>query len=135
MNLEPLLHAPLPVQIHVATVVPAFILGTYQIFLSKKGSPGHRTLGYVYLALMTVTAIAAAFIHSINPNGFLGLSWIHIFVLVTLVSVVGAIVNARKHNIRGHRASMIGLYIGGILIAGTLAFMPGRIMHSVVFGN
>jgi uncharacterized membrane protein len=29
---------------------------------------------------------------------------------------------------------MIGLYIGGILIAGGLAFMPGRIMHEMVFG-
>jgi uncharacterized membrane protein len=29
---------------------------------------------------------------------------------------------------------MIGTYIGGLLIAGSLAFMPGRIMHTVVFG-
>ncbi len=135
MDFEPLLHAPLAVQIHVATVIPAFILGTYQIFFSTKGSPYHRATGYIYLTLMTITSIAALFIHQLNPNGFLGFSWIHLFVALTLFGVVSALINARKHNIRGHRAAMLGVYIGGILIAGSLAFMPGRIMHSVVFGG
>jgi len=135
MNLEPLLHAPLPVQIHVATVIPAFILGTYQIFFSTKGSPYHRATGYVYLTLMTITAIAALFIHQINPSGVLGLSWIHLFVALTLFGVYGALVTARRHDIKGHRRAMLGVYIGGILIAGSLAFAPGRIMHSVVFGS
>ena len=39
-----------------------------------------------------------------------------------------------RGNVRGHRNAMLGLYLGGIMIAGTLAFMPGRIMHAVVFG-
>ena len=30
---------------------------------------------------------------------------------------------------------MLGVYIGGILIAGSLTFLPGRIMHAVVFGQ
>jgi uncharacterized membrane protein len=29
---------------------------------------------------------------------------------------------------------MLGVYFGGILIAGALAFAPGRIMHQIVFG-
>jgi uncharacterized membrane protein len=32
MTLEPLLQAPLAVQLHVATVLPAFALGTWVIF-------------------------------------------------------------------------------------------------------
>lgn len=134
MNLDPLLNAPLPVQIHVATVVPAFFLGTYQIVFSAKGSPFHRATGYVYLALMTVTAIAALFIHQLNPAGIFGLSWIHAFVAITLFEVASALITARQHNIRGHRASMIGVYIGALLIAGSLAFLPGRIMHEAVLG-
>jgi uncharacterized membrane protein len=35
MNFNPLLHASLAIQIHVATVVPAFFLGAWQIFLSR----------------------------------------------------------------------------------------------------
>jgi uncharacterized membrane protein len=136
MSLAPLIDAPLAIQVHVATVVPAFVLGTYQIFLSRKGAPFHRAIGYVYLALMTVTSIAAVFVHSLMPNGpFFGLSPIHLFVPLTLFGVVGALRGAWTHDIPLHRGSMIGVYVGGILIAGSLALLPGRIMHKVVFGS
>ena len=59
MNFDPLLHASLAVQIHVATVVAAFFLGAWQIFLSTKGSTLHRKVGSVYIGLMLVTAVAA----------------------------------------------------------------------------
>src|SRR5215469_16836437 len=136
MTLEPLLHASTAVKLHVATVVPAFLIGTYQIFFSVKGALIHRTLGFIYLGLMTVTAISTLFIHSIMPNGpFYGFSPIHLFVPLTLFGVASALIGAATHNIGMHRGAMLGVYIGGILIAGTLAFLPGRIMHAVVFGH
>lgn len=135
MTLEPLIHAPLAVQIHAATVIPAFFIGTWQIFLSRKGAPSHRAVGYLYLGLMTITAIAALFIHQIMPKSpFFGLSPIHLFVPLTLFGVASALYGAWTHNVRAHRGAMRGVYIGGLLIAGSLAFMPGRIMHSVAFG-
>ncbi|MBV8801142.1 MAG: DUF2306 domain-containing protein [Alphaproteobacteria bacterium] len=136
MTLAPLVNAPLAVQIHVATVVPAFFIGTYLIFVSRKGARHHRVLGYLYLTLMTVTAIAALFVHSIMPNSPLfGLSPIHLFVPLTLFGVVGALRGAWSHNVRQHKRAMLGVYIGGLLIAGSLAFFPGRIMHVVTFGE
>jgi uncharacterized membrane protein len=84
---------------------------------------------------MAVTAVASLFIHELNPNGpFFGLSWIHLFVPLTLFGVYGALVTARRHDVKGHRNTMLGVYAGGILIAGALAFMPGRIMYRTVFG-
>jgi uncharacterized membrane protein len=84
---------------------------------------------------MTVTAIAALFIHQIPSIDIVyGFSPIHLFSLLTLSGVVGALRGARTHNIKMHRSSMLGVYIGGILIAGTLAFLPGRIMHAMFFG-
>ena len=136
MSLAPLLHAPLAVQIHVATVVPAFLIGTYQIFFSPKGAPHHRALGYAYLALMTVTCVAAFFIHQIMPDGaFWGFSPLHILILLTLASVVSAFLAARAHNVQRHRRAVLGTYLGSLLVTGTLAFMPGRIMHAIVFGG
>lgn len=136
MTLEPLLRAPLAVQIHVATVLPAFIIGTYQIFLSRKGAPAHRALGYVYLTLMGMTAITTLFVHQLTPNSPLwGLSPLHLLVPLTLFGVVGALRGAWTHNIAMHRRAMILLYVGGILIAGGLTFLPGRVMHHVVFGS
>jgi uncharacterized membrane protein len=136
MTLAPLLDAPLAVRIHVATVVPAFVIGTYQIFLSRKGAPFHRVLGYIYLALMTVNAITTLFIHALMPKGpFGGFSPIHLLVGLTLFGVVGALRGAWTHDIRLHKISMISVYVGGLLIAGSLTFLPGRIVHAVVFGG
>ena len=135
MSLAPLLAAPFAVQLHVFTVVPAFFLGTWLIFFSRKGARFHRAIGYVYLILMTVTAITALFIHQIPTIDIVyGFGPIHIFSIVTLWGVVGALRGAWTHNIKMHRSSMLGVYIGGLLIAGTFAFLPGRIMHALVFG-
>jgi uncharacterized membrane protein len=136
MSLEPLLNASLPIKIHVFTVVPAFVLGTWLIFFSRKGARNHRAVGFVYLALMTITAIAALFIHTIMPNGpFFGFSPIHIFSILTLSGVVSALYHAKKHNIPRHKRAMLGVYIGGLLIAGAFTFLPGRIVHQIFFGG
>ncbi|HXC56648.1 MAG TPA: DUF2306 domain-containing protein [Rhizomicrobium sp.] len=136
MTLDPLLHAPLAVQLHVATVVPAALIGTWLIFASAKGAPWHRALGYLYLALMSVTALTTLFVHQLMPHGpFFGLSPVHLLIPLTLFGVYGAIQGARTHNIARHRAAMLSVYIGGILIAGGFTFFPGRIMHAVVFGH
>jgi uncharacterized membrane protein len=136
MTLEPLLRAPLPVQIHVATVLPAFVLGTWQLFVSRKGAPLHRAIGYIYLTLMTITAITTLFIHILMPTSpFFGLSPLHLLIPLTLFGVFGALHGAWTHNIREHKIAMIALYVGAILIAGSLTLLPGRIMHAVVFGS
>jgi uncharacterized membrane protein len=133
INLNPVWTAPLAIQVHLATVLPAFVIGTFLLFVSKKGAPHHRALGYIYLALMTITAAATLFIHQVRPDGPMGFSLLHLFVPLTLFGVVGAIYGARTHNVRLHRNAMIGLYVGGLIIAGSLAFMPGRVMHKIFF--
>ena len=136
MSLAPLLAAPFAVKLHVFTVVPAFFLGSWQIFLSRKGAPRHRAAGYVYLVLMTITAIAALFIHQLPAIDIVyGFGPIHIFSIVTLSGVVGALRGAWTHDIKLHKRSMLGVYIGGLLIAGTFALLPGRLMHQVIFGT
>ena len=131
MNIAPLLHAPLAIQIHLLTVVPTFAIGTWQIVFSVKGSRPHRALGFLYLALMTITAGAAFFIRSIGKGH---LSPIHLFIPLTLFGVISALWYARHGNISGHRWAMLGLYVGGLILAGALALLPGRLMHRVLFG-
>lgn len=131
MNLQPLLSASLPIQLHVATVVPAFMLGTWQIFASRKGSPLHRAIGWTYLALMVLTAITVIFVRAVVGPTWNGFGLIHLFVPLTFWGVYNAIAGVRTRNIGRHRRAMIGLYIGALLIAGGLTFLPGRIMHEV----
>jgi uncharacterized membrane protein len=138
MDVEPLLTAPLAVQLHVVTVVPAFVLGTWLLFLSRKGTPRHRVIGKVYLALMAVTALAALCIRSFSDVsmevGPLRLGLIHLFVPLTAHGIYGALATVRVGDVGGHRAAMRGLYFGAMIVAGLLAFAPGRIMFRMFFG-
>jgi uncharacterized membrane protein len=131
MNLAPIADASLAIKIHLATVLPAFAIGTWLIFFSTKGARWHRALGAVYLTLMTVTAITTFFIRSINSGGF---SLVHLFIPLTLFGVFAALWNVRRRDIKGHRNAMLGLYVGGLLIAGGLTLLPGRLLHQVFFG-
>lgn len=131
MALTPIWQAPLAIKIHLATVIPAFAIGTWLIFFSIKGARWHRALGTAYLTLMTVTAIATFFIRSVNPGH---LTLIHLFIPLTLFGVFGALWNIRRGNVKGHRDAMIGLYVGGLLIAGGLTLLPGRLLHHVFLG-
>jgi uncharacterized membrane protein len=131
MNWELVGREPLAIQIHLATVIPGFFLGTWLIFFSTKGGRFHRVLGSIYLTLMTITSVAAMFIRSLNPGQ---LSWIHIFVPLTLFGVFSAIWRIRRKDVTGHRAAMLGVYFGGLIIAGALTFYPGRLMYRLFFG-
>ncbi|CUW42793.1 hypothetical protein B3286c1_0087 [Brucella vulpis] len=82
MNFEPLLNAPLAIQIHVTAVVPAAIIGLV-IFLRRKGTKLHRALGRVWIVLMIATAISSFFIHQINLVG--GFSPIHLLSILVLL--------------------------------------------------
>jgi len=133
MTFEPLLDAPVAIQIHVAAVVPAALLGAH-LLVRPKGTPRHHLLGKIWLVLMVVTALSSFFIHQINM--FYGFSPIHLLSLFVLFGCWGAIANARKHNIDAHKRIVRSLYFGGIVGAGGFTFLPGRIMSKVAFdGN
>lgn len=130
MNFEPLLDAPLAIQIHVAAVVLAAIIGLV-IFLRRKGTKLHRALGRVWIVLMIATAISSFFIHQINLVG--GFSPIHLLSILVLLGCARAVAAARMGQIGIHRKTIARVYLGGILGAGFFAFMPGRIMNEVAF--
>ena len=119
---------------HLATVLPAFVLGALQ-FLRRKATPSHKLLGKIYMVLMLATGlITLAMPAKVGPQLLHHFGFIHIFSLAALIDIPIAYFAARYRNMRVHRAAMISLYVGGILIAGTLAFLPGRMLHRWLFG-
>jgi uncharacterized membrane protein len=130
VNLAPLLDAPLAIQIHVAAVVPAALLGPY-MFWARKGTPAHRLAGKIWLGLMVIAAVSSFFIHSINL--FMGFSPIHLISAYVLAGAWLAYRNARLHRIAAHKRQVLGLYFGGIVGAGAFTLLPGRIMNKVAF--
>lgn len=123
--------APLIIQIHAGSATAALVLGLVQLF-APKGTLPHRTLGYIWLGLMLTAALTAIFIREINNGSF---SFIHIFVPLTLVGIVGIIMNARKMRTAKHRNDALGLFFGALIVPGLFAFMPGRLMWQLIFGG
>jgi uncharacterized membrane protein len=131
MSLAPLLDAAPAIPVHAFAAVAAFALGVVQL-AAPKGTLPHRTLGWIWVALMTVVAGSSFWIHELRVIG----PWspIHLLSIFTPIMLVVSIWYARSHNVRGHRLTMISIFAGALIIAGFFAFMPGRIMYAVVFG-
>jgi len=132
MSLAPLLQAEPVIQIHAFAAMSAFALGLIQ-FAAPKGTLPHRTIGWIWVALMTVIALSSFFIHGIKLVG--PFSPIHLLSIFTLVMLPLAVLHARRHNVKRHRGAMIGIFVGALIIAGAFTLVPGRIMHAVAFGG
>ena len=131
MSLAPLLQASPVIQVHAFAAMSAFVLGVVQL-LAPKGTIPHRILGWIWVAIMVAVSISAFFIHQIRLWG----PWspIHLLAIYTLVMLPLGVWRARQHDIQRHRWTMIGIFTGGLVIAGLFTFVPGRIMHAVAFG-
>ena len=122
--------APIQIRLHVAAVSLALAIGII-LLLGVKGTTVHRVLGWTWVVAMATGAISSLFIHRANPGGF---SFLHLFAGWTLIALPMGVFAARKHNIRLHGRTMTGLFVGGLLIAGAAAFLPGRLMWQIAFG-
>lgn len=131
MSFEPLFAAGPLIAVHAFAAMAAFVLGGVQL-AAPKGTLPHRTLGYVWVALMAVVAGTALFIYTIRLIG--PFSPIHLLALYTFYSLVSAVRSARNGEIEKHKKAMLSTYLGALLVAGAFTFWPGRIMHQVVFG-
>ncbi|KQZ54595.1 hypothetical protein ASD54_04495 [Rhizobium sp. Root149] len=130
MMLAPLLEAPLAVQIHVAAVLPAAVLGAFLLIWKGRGTSLHRLFGKIWLFLMLATAGSSFFIHSLDM--IWGFSPIHLLSVMVIVSSWRVYRTARAGNIRAHTATVRQLYFWGIVVAGGFTLVPHRMMHAVV---
>jgi uncharacterized membrane protein len=132
VNFAPLLDAAPQIPIHAFAAMAAFVLGVVQ-FASPKGTLPHRSLGWLWVALMAVVAISSFWIHQIRLLG----PWspIHALSIFTLVVLPLGVWRAHRHDVVGHRRIMVLIFTGALVIAGLFTLVPGRIMHSVLFGS
>lgn len=131
MSLAPLLNAPLVIQLHAFAAMSALVLGLVQ-FAAPKGTLPHRTLGWVWVALLATVSVSSFWIHQIRLVG----PWspIHLLSVFSLTMLPLGVWYAHRHQVSGHRITMISIFTGGLVIAGLFTLVPGRIMHAVVFG-
>jgi uncharacterized membrane protein len=132
MNLAPLTNAPFAIQLHAYAAMAAFVLGAVQL-VRVKGTTQHRALGYTWVGLMLIVAISSFWIHDMRVWG----PWspIHLLSIFTLTMLPLGVHYARRHNVTGHKRTMIGIFAGALIVAGIFTLAPGRIMHRVLFGG
>lgn len=121
----------LAVQLHLASALLALAIGT-ALMLRPKGIGLHKALGWTWVAAMAVTAVSSLFIASFTGSRF---GPIHLLSGWTVIALPMAIAAIRQRNVAAHRRWMTGLFTGGLLVAGALTFIPGRLMWRVFFGS
>ena len=108
------------------------------IFLTEKGPALHKVIGRFWVFLLIVASLSATFIQTITPGQY---SLIHLLIPYTMGSLIYSIWSIRRFKKtriqkykRSHKFSMIGVYVGALLIAGGFTLMPGRFFHTLLLG-
>ena len=132
MTLTPLLDASPAIQIHVALAMLAIGIAPFAL-LRKRRDRLHKTLGYIWVVTMAGVALSSFGIHAFAMIG--PFSPIHLFAIYTLWSLWRGLRHALRGDYRAHRATYQGLYWYGLLVAGSLNFLPGRRINQMMFGG
>ena len=122
---------------HIALALVAVPVGVF-IFLTKKGTAQHKLVGRVWVVILLIVSLSAILIQEINPEEY---SLIHLLIPWIIGSLVYSIWNIKRfkktRHIKyrpAHMYSMIGVYIGALLVAGAFTLLPGRFLYGVFFG-
>ena len=132
MNLAPLIDAGPAIQVHAGAALSAFLLGIVQLS-APKGTLPHRTVGWIWVALMLTVTVSSFFIHQLRLWG----PWspIHLISIFTFVMLPLAVLAAHRHQVGKHRLAMTAMFFGALVLAGLFTLAPGRLIHAVVFGG
>ena len=130
------------VAIHMTAAILAIATGPVALWARKSRLQRprvHRAFGFGWVTLMLVAAISAIFIRSEIglhvPCGNLSFSPIHLLIPVVLAMLFVAFRFLIKGNVRGHRLTMVNLYIGACLVAGFFTLAPNRYLGRLVWGE
>lgn len=112
---------------HLVSALGALALGAV-ILARRKGTTSHRATGWLWVTLMASTMLTSAFIRDYRLPNVAGITPIHLFTVLVAVSLPRALLAVRRGDIATHRKEMRGMYIGGCIVAGLFALLPGRFL-------
>ncbi len=125
--------APIPdqagkiaVALHLGVIFSAIPLSIAQ-FALPKGTHLHRTLGWIWCGLLFAASLVSFGVQELSPGSF---TVPHAISIVTLICIPLIIFFARQHRVVWHRR-MVGLIVSFIILAGSLAFIPGRVLGTL----
>lgn len=131
-ELSRLLHQHPLVFFHLITALSALLLGGL-VLARRKGSSSHRVLGWAWVGLMASTTLVSAFIRDYRLPNLFGFTPLHAFTVLVAVVLPLGIWFSRRGNVRGHRKTMRGLYLGACVLAGVFTLLPGRFLGRLLW--
>ena len=132
MQLTPL------IAVHLSAALAAVAIGPVAVWARRGGTQRprlHRAFGYAWVTLVLATALTAVFIRDFRLPNVAGYTPIHILVPITLFSLWVAFRKLARGDIAGHRRWMQSLYVSACIVAGAFTLMPGRYLHTLLFGQ
>lgn len=132
MSLTPFFQAPIEVQIHAISALEALLIGPFLLYRRRRDRL-HKILGYAWVTNMAVAALSSFALYGLRWFGPFGP--IHVLSVTALATLWMAIRHARTGNIKAHRQIMHWLCWGGLVTAGVLTLLPGRMVHRMLFGG
>jgi uncharacterized membrane protein len=130
MTFDPILNAPLYIQLHAGAAVVALGLGPWVIFRNRRDLL-HKIGGYIWVMAMACAAISSFWIQQIQIIG--PFSPIHGLALYTLWSLYRGVSYAIARNIVAHQLTFRALYLQGLVLAGLFTLLPGRTLSDMFF--
>lgn len=121
---------PAALKLHIAAALAALLIGII-ILAGPKGRGLHKILGWSWVTAMAVTAVSSLFLTGLNGDFY---SLIHLLSGWMLIALPMGVAAIRRGNVMAHRRAMTGMFVGGLLIAGSLSFLPGRFMFAFLLG-
>jgi len=128
LNTAAFAEAPLVTQAHAVFILTMVATGWGMLALPK-GDRRHRILGWTWVGAMTLMGLTSMLV----PHGN---SWIAAYVGggSALVLMAYGIYKVKRRKYRDHARTMVMLMIA-LVVMTLLAFMPGRLMHAVLFSG
>lgn len=122
---------PTAVIVHLGVAVAALVIGPFALW-SRKGTPRHRALGYVWIAMMLAAAVSSLFIRDFRMPNLGGYTLIHTLSLATFAGVGLGIWHVMRRDVGRHQVAMRFTYRAA-LIAGAFALLPTRYLGGLLW--
>lgn len=132
MDFAPFFELPVVIKVHVLSALTGVVLGPFAILRTRRDRL-HKVVGYIWVLAMLSVGVSALFISSFGVAILGHFGPIHLFVVLTFVSLWQGMRAVFRGDIDAHREWLSGLYWQGLLLAGLVNFLPGRAINRMMF--
>ncbi len=122
---------PPVIAIHMAAALAATAIGPLALWARRDRAQYprlHRAAGYAWVTLMIAVALSALFISGNRGPRLAGFGVIHLLIPITLGLIALSFFFLLRGNVKAHRRTMKGTYIGACLVAGAFTLLPDRFL-------